>query len=442
MMKGAPERVLDMSARVDVDGKVENITPARRQKLKKRFEYLSNKGLRIIALAHKPVQNDLTTLKETPGLYEDFVFVGLMGIKDPLRKEAKETIALCKSAGINIVMITGDHKLTAQAVAHELGLPAKSENIIEGEELSNLNITQLQKRVKKISVYARVTPKDKLRIVDAWQANGEVVAMTGDGVNDAPALRSADIGIAVGSGTDIAKETASLIILDDNFKTIVSAIRQGRVIFDNIRKMVLYLLSDSFSEVIIISLALLFGFPLPLLAAQILWINLVTDGFPNIALTVEPEEKAVMSEPPIKRSAPIVNIEMKVIIGVISVVTGLVTLALFYYYWKSTGDVTLARTIAFVSVGIDSLIYVFSCRSLRKPIWKKNPFANPYLVLAVIAGAALQLGAIYVPVMQRVLKTVPLTLEHWWAIGGAVLLVIMLIEIIKYIFIKSTNEKK
>ncbi len=441
-MKGAPEKILEMSNRLDVDGNIQNISSGIRKKLQKRFEYLSNKGLRIIALAYKPVEIEMNLLKESPGLLEDFVFVGFMGIKDPLRKEAKETVDLCKKAGINIVMITGDHRLTAQAIAQELGLPSKADNIIEGSELAKLNNTDLQKRVRKISVYARVTPKDKLRIIDAWQANGEVVAMTGDGVNDAPALRSADIGVAVGSGTDIAKETANLIILDDNFKTIVSAVRQGRVIFDNIRKVVLYLLSDSFSEVIIISVSLILGFPLPLLAAQILWINLVTDGFPHIALTVEPEEKAIMSEPPINRNESIVNTEMRVLIGLISGVTGVVTIGLFYYFWKSTGDLALARTVAFASVGIDSLIYVFSCRSLRKPIWKKNPFANPYLLLAVVGGAILQLISIYTPWFQNVVKTVPLSLEHWEAIGIAVLLVMFFIELIKYIFIYRANHEK
>ncbi|MBU0707844.1 HAD-IC family P-type ATPase, partial [Patescibacteria group bacterium] len=381
-LKGAPEKVLEMSDSIDVDGKIEKLTPAKLEKLKKRYELLSNKGLRIIALAYRSRAIDFTKMIESPGLYEQFVFVGFMGIKDPLRKETKETIDLCKKSGIKIVMITGDHKLTAQAIANELGLPAKAENVLEGAEMSKMNNTQLQERVKKISVYARVTPKDKLRIVDAWQAIGEVVAMTGDGVNDAPALRAADIGVAVGSGTDIAKETASLIILDDNFKTIVEAVRQGRVVFDNIRKVVLYLLSDSFSEVIMISVSLLLGFPLPLLAAQILWINLVTDGFPDIALTLEPPEKAVMEEPPIRRDEPIVNNEMKILIGVISLVTGLVTLGLFYFFYKATDDLDLARTIAFVSVGIDSLLYVFSCRSLRTSIFKKNPFSNIYLIIA------------------------------------------------------------
>ncbi len=442
LMKGAPEKVLEMSDRVDIDGKIESLSSQRRKKLQKRYEYLSNKGLRIIALAYKPAAADMKKLEEKPSLYEDFVFVGLMGIKDPLRKEAKETISLCNKAGIKTVMITGDHKLTAQAIAQELGLPAKSENIIEGSDLENLNNTQLQKKVKDISVYARVTPKDKLRIVDAWQANGEVVAMTGDGVNDAPALRSADIGVAIGSGTDITKETASLVILDDNFNTIVSAVRQGRVVFENIRKVVLYLLSDSFSEVVIIVGALIVGMPLPLLAAQILWVNLVTDGFPDIALTVDPGEKNVMSRPPIHRKAPIINSEIKTLIIATSLISGLMGLAIFYYYWHYQGDLELARTMTFTLVAIDSLFYVYSCRSLKTSILKSNPLTNPWLIIAVVAAAFLQLAAIYTPFLQNILKTVPLNLGHWGVIGIGVFIVIFFIEIIKYRYTHAPHEKK
>ncbi len=438
-IKGAPEKILEMSWRIDVDGQIEQLTPQQREKIKKRFEHLSNEGLRIIALAFKSTSAETAELKEAPGLLEDFVFAGLMGIQDPLRPEAKETIRQCKEAGIGIAMITGDHRLTAQSIARELGLPSKMENILQGDELAKMNATQLQKRVKKVSVYARVTPKDKLRIVDALQANGEVVAMTGDGLNDAPALRSADIGVSLGSGTDIAKETANLVILDNNFKTIVAAVRQGRVLFENIKKVVLYLMSDSFSEVIIITGALVLGIPLPLVAAQILWINLVGDGLPNMALTVEPEERHIMQESPIRRNAPILDTEMKTLVAVISAVTGLVTLGLFYYFWKSTGDLSLARTIAFTSVGIDSLIYVFSCRSLRIPIIKKNPFSNPWLVYAVIGGIILQIAAIYFGPLQNVLRTVPLTLDHWLVIGTAVIFVILLIEVIKYLFL---HQKK
>ncbi|MDD5567169.1 MAG: HAD-IC family P-type ATPase [Patescibacteria group bacterium] len=436
-LKGAPEKILEMSSLIDIEGKLHHFLPHQRERIRRRYEHLSNKGLRIIALAFKFVPLEMKKLQESPALYENFAFVGLMGIKDPLRQEAKETIALCQRAGISTVMITGDHRLTAQAIAQELGLPARAENILDGDGLGKMNNTELQKRVRNISVYARVTPRDKLRIVDAWQAAGEVVAMTGDGVNDAPALRAADIGVAVGSGTDIAKETANLVILDNNFKTIVAAVKQGRVIFENIRKIVLYLMSDSFSEVIIIAGALFLGIPLPLLAAQILWINLVGDGLPNMALTVEPEEKHIMDERPIRRQASILDTEMKTLIGTISAVTGIVTLGLFYYFWKTTDDLNLARTMAFTSVGIDSLIYVFSCRSLRVSIFKQNPFSNPWLIIAVLGGMLLQFAAVYLGPIQKVLQTVPLTLEHWLIIGAAVVFVVLFIELLKYLFLQQ-----
>ncbi|MDP3964405.1 MAG: HAD-IC family P-type ATPase [bacterium] len=441
-LKGAPEKVLGMSGRVDLDGHIETMNEAKRKNIIKRVEHLSTKGLRIMALGYKPVNGEMKNLKPSPELYSDFVFVGLIGIKDPLRAEAKDTIKLCKKAGIKIVMITGDHKLTAQAIAQELGLEAKTANILEGKDLASMNQTDLRKRVRDITVYARVSPRDKLRIIDAWQAEGEVVAMTGDGVNDAPALRSADIGVAVGSGTDIAKETADLIILDDNFQTIVAAVKQGRVIFDNIKKVILYLLSDGFSEVVVISIALLFGLPLPLVAAQILWINLVTDGFPDIALTMEPEEREVMDEAPLKRNSPIIDTEMKWLIGLVSLISGFAAFGLFYYFWNSTGDVELARTMVFSLVGVDSLVYVFSCRSLRQPIWRKNPFVNPYLLLAVAAGGALQFAAIYAPPLQNILRTVPLNLDQWTAIAIAIVVEIAVIETVKYVFILRKHHVK
>jgi Ca2+-transporting ATPase len=284
-----------------------------------------------------------------------------------------------------------------------------------------------------------VTPKDKIRIVDAWQAQAEVVAMTGDGVNDAPALRSADIGVALGSGTDVAKETADMVLLDNNFNTIVSAIEGGRVVFDNIRKVTLYLLSDSFSEVVLVLGSLIFRLPLPLLPAQILYINILTDGFPDIALTYEPEEREVMAEVPRGLSEPIINREMRLLILVISFFTGLGSLALFYFYYRG-GDLDLARTVVFAALGIDSLIYVFSVRSLRRPIWKKNPFDNRVLLAAVAAGMGLQLLGIYLGPWRRILRTVPLDGFAWMLVLGQTGAVIVLIEATKHGFLRYRDK--
>jgi len=441
-LKGAPERVLNMCTQLADQNKTIKFTAEKKNQLLKRFEKLSSQGLRLLAFAYKEVPAKMTNFVDFKDWGEKLTFVGFVSIKDPLRPEAIEAIKICRKAGLKPVMITGDHKLTAKAIAKELGIPAKAENVLTGEEMMDMDDDQLMEKVKDISVYARVSPKDKLRIIDAWQARGEVVAMTGDGVNDAPALKSADIGVALGSGTDVTKETAELIILDDNFKTIVSAIEQGRVIYDNIKKVILYLLSDSFTEIIIIVGGIILGFPLPLLAAQILWVNIVDDGLPNLALTAEPEEKAVMVEPPNKIDKGFLDKEMKVLIVIISIVTGFITLGIFYYIWKKTGNIDLARTAAFTNLGIDSLFYVFSTRSVRYPIWRKNPFSNPWLLGAVVVGFTLQVLAVYTPFLQKFLRTTNLGWDQWKYIVMATVFVIIVIEVAKEIFIHQVHKRK
>lgn len=441
-MKGAPEKVLAMSNRIDDDGKIINLSEEKHRQFLKRFEQLSSQGLRLLSFAYKEVSDGVHQFVDFKDWGEKLIFVGFVSIKDPLRPGTIEAIKICKKAGLRPVMITGDHKLTAKAIAIELGIPAAAQNIMTGEEIMKISDKELTEKVKDISVYARVSPEDKLRIVDAWQARGEIVAMTGDGVNDAPALKAADIGVALGSGTDVTKETAELIILDDNFSTIVSAIEQGRVIYDNIKKVILYLLSDSFTEIIIIVGGIILGFPLPLLAAQILWVNIVDDGLPNLALTVEPEEPEIMTESPQRVEQGFLDKEMKVLIGLISFVTGIIILGIFYYFWQKTGDIVIARTAAFTALGLDSLLYVFSTRSVRHPIWHKNPFSNKYLVGAVLIGILLQLAAIYTPFLQKVLRTTALNWEQWQVIIPATLIVIFFIELTKYFFIHKKVKVK
>jgi len=266
--------------------------------------------------------------------------------------------------------------------------------------------------------------------------------MTGDGVNDAPALKSADIGVALGSGTEVAQETADIVLLDNNFKTIITAVEQGRVIFENIRKVILYLVSDSFSEVIVIGGSLLLAVPLPLVAAQILWINLVTDGLPDIALTLEPKEKNIMKEPPRKKDEPLLNYEIKLLIATISIISGILTLVVFIYINNITGDFQRASTIAFSILAVDSLIYVFSIRSLRHSLWQKDIFSNKYLVVAVILGFILQLVAIYNPFMQKVLQTTDLNLADWSLIFLVCVIEVIVIEGIKSIFLLKKERKK
>lgn len=443
-VKGAPEEIIARSRHILIKGKERQMTENDLKLLRKNQDDLSKKGLRVLAVAFKRVDKKIANdFREDndDDLVNKLVFVGFVALKDPIRPEAKSTIELAKKAGIKTVMITGDNRLTAKTIANELGMKVEDRNILGGEELEKISTKDFNNIVGKIKVYARVAPHHKSRIVDAWQSRGEVVAMTGDGVNDAPALKSADIGVALGSGTEVAKGTADIVLLDNNFKTIITAVEQGRVIYENIRKVILYLVSDSFSEVIVIGGSLLIGLPLPLAAAQILWINLVTDGLPDAALTLEPKEKNIMKEPPRKKSEPLLNFEIKLLIAAISIVSGVLTLLVFMYVYNVTGDFARASTIAFSILAIDSLIYVFSVRSLRHSILKENIFSNKYLIMAVVVAFVFQLLAIYHPFLQSVLKTVPLDFADWTIIAFICAVELVVIEIVKYAFLlrKKSN---
>ncbi len=361
---GAPEEILARSVDLDCDGKKERLDTVEIDKLTAKLETLAQKGLRVLACAHKDYDFG-TKYQNLEELVRELSFVGFIALKDHLRQDAKESISITKKAGIRTVIVTGDHKLTAKAIAEEIGLEAKDENIIEGRELETMSDGELKEKAKYISIYARVSPRHKLRIVDALQANGEVVAMLGDGVNDAPALKSADIGVAVGSGTDVAKETADLVLLDDNFKTLVKAVEQGRVVFGNVRKVFIYLVADDFSELFLFLVSMAMGFPLPLLPAQILWINLVEDGFPDIALTTEQETKGVMDEKPRNPQEPILNKPLKLWMTAIFFITGLTAFLSFFFLWKLTGDLPKTRTIVFALMCVDSLVFAFSVRSFK-----------------------------------------------------------------------------
>jgi len=434
-IKGAPEKILGFANKILINGQEKKITPELRKKVLKNFNDLTSQGLRVLAAAYKDVDNEKETLEESE--MKNFIFIGVFALKDPLRKEAKSTIELCEMAGLKPIIITGDHKLTVKAIAKEVGMDVKDENILEGIDLDKLTDEELVKKVKDIKVYARVSPKHKLRIVDAWQAHGEVVAMLGDGVNDAPALKTADIGVALGSGTDVAKETAEIVLLDDNFKTIVDAVRQGRIIFDNLRKIIVYLLADSFTELILVIGALVAKLPLPITALQILYINIVDDGFPNVALTFEPGERDVMKQKPIKKDAPILNKEMKFLIFAIGIITDVVLFAVFLYLLNADYAIDHIRTIIFTALALDSLLYVFSCKSLRKNIWHTHTLNNKYLLMAVAFGLALQLFALYTPFMRDLLELTILNSTEWMIIILLAFVKISAIEISKWFFIRK-----
>lgn len=436
-VKGAPERVLDMCNNIYVKGKSVKMTKTHRERLTEDFTSMSRKGLRVLALAYADLSKSVE--KVTDEAFDDLVFAGFLGIKDGLRTEAKPALEACARAGIKVKMITGDHKLTAQAIAQELGLPAKAEYIVDGVELSKMTEPELVSRISDISVFARVSPQDKFRIVKALQKAGHVVAMTGDGVNDAPALKASDIGVALGSGTDVAKDAADLIILDDNFQTIVTAVREGRVIFDNIKKSVLFLVSASFSEIIIVSISIVIGLPVPLTAVQILWINLVTDTLPNLALTQEPQETQVMNEPPRSPQTRIVNKELAKMTAIASGVSGLSSLGLFVLVYTISESLDYSRTITFAALSLQSLFFVFSVKSLRLPIWKSSLLNNKSLLFAVGIGIVMMVLATTLEPLQNVMHTTYLGLAEWGIIIGISVAVLGMIEALKMIFIKKRS---
>lgn len=440
LVKGTAERLLNLATKILKQEQVTSLTEAEKKNILKENDVLSFKGYRVITLGYKEVSEANFDLDTDHG--QDLVFLSFVAIRDPLRKNIKKAIKLCLAAGIKIKMITGDHKLTAKHIAEEVGLKVKkAEEMIDGVEFERLQGEALEKRIQKVKVFARVAPVHKLKIVEVLQKQGEVVAMTGDGVNDGPALKKADIGVAMGSGTEVAQQTSSIVLLDDNFETIVAAVEEGRRIFDNIRKVVLILLSDAFAEIILIFGSLLLGLPLPILPAQILWINLIDDSPPSLALAFDPAEKEIMVEPPRRKKEAILNFEVGILIVIISLLTGIGTLALFYYLYVIKGEpLSEARSVCFTLLAVDTLIYVFSTRSLRHSIFREKFFSNKYLPLALAAGFILQILAVYFPPLQKIFKTTALTFTDWLIVIGVSLLWVLVIEVTKWIF--SARRKK
>lgn len=440
-IKGAPEKIIPKANKYSHKGQVLSQTAESSKIWHEKMEYLTRHGLRALAAAYKLVPKkyplDIAIKKEL----NEVVLLGLWGLSDPIRPEMADTLEQTRKAGIKTVMITGDNKSTAFHIAQSLKLVDESDQVVTGEELNKMSDHKLAEKVEQIKVYARVTPADKLRIIQAWKSRQQVVAMTGDGVNDAPALKAADVGVTVSTGSDIAKEVADLVLLDNNFQTIVMAIKEGRVIFANLKKVILYLLSDSFSELTIIATAMLLGYPLPILTTHILWINLITDGLPSLALTAEPEDPDIMAKRE-RYGNVLLDYEGKFLIFIISILTTLGSLSLYYFFWQSTGDLSLARTIAFASLGVSTLLYVYSIKNLEKNILGSNPFKNKYLNIAVIIGLFLQIVAVYVPFLNYYIKTVPLSVWHWLAIGLMTTVLFICLELIKLVFIRWRMRKR
>lgn len=420
-MKGAPDIVLERCNRILVNGRTKKIYPKDKEIINSEIESFATKALRVIGFAYK----ETSSKKDAES---DFVFVGMQAMMDPPRPEAKDAIKKCHNAGIKVVMITGDHKLTAKAIADELGIKG---DVISGDELDKINLPEV---VENIAVYARVNPSHKLRIIEALKQKGHIVAMTGDGVNDAPALKEADIGIAMGiTGTDVSKEASHMVLTDDNFASIVNAIEEGRSIYDNIKKFVAYLLSCNLGEVFVIFFASILGWPLPLAAIQILWVNLVTDGFPALALGMDPPSANAMSRKPRPPKTEILskNLIYKVLLLSIMVLSG--TLFLFNRYLSE--GIMVAQTVAFTSLVLIEMGAVFIIRYT----YHTDLLGNKKLLLAIASSIGLHLLVLYTP-LARFFKVVPLSLAQWENIILVTVIIITLGILVDLLVQKFTRE--
>ena len=445
--KGAPDVLLQKCTKqVDLITEMQNqynikIKSLENLKIQSDNRQMAQKALRVIAVAYK----DLDTLPskiDSQNIENNLTFVGLIGMIDPPREGVKEAVQVCKNSGIKTVMITGDHLETAKAIAKDLGILEHKDMAITGQELDKMSQNQLEKKIRDYSVFARVTPEHKVRIVKAWQKNGAVVAMTGDGVNDSPALKNADIGIAMGkNGTDVAKNAADIILTDDNFVTIVEAVKQGRNIYDNIKKAIHFLIATNIGEIVTIFMGLVLGLKSPLLAIQLLWINLVTDSLPAIALGLEKPEKDIMQRKPVDSKKGIFADGLWNKIIVEGIMIGVLTLVAFSignkYYGLEAG-----RTMAFLSIGFLELIHSFNVKN-EKSIFEAGIFENKYLVGSFVLGIFIQVIVVVVPAFAKVFEVVPLNLTQWIITVAISILPVPVIELQKKLDFKNkTVEKK
>ncbi|MHA1580319.1 MAG: calcium-transporting P-type ATPase, PMR1-type [Candidatus Freyarchaeota archaeon] len=415
-VKGASEVILSLSSSVYTEGKIKELDDKRREGFLKINEKMASNALRVLAMAFRELPDDCE--EYTPESVEkDLIFVGFVGMLDPPREEAKSAVQTCKKAGIKVIMITGDSEFTARAVARELGLLEGGGRVLTGAELESMSNSQLDNLVQDVTVYARVSPEHKLRIVNSLKKKNHIVAMTGDGVNDAPALRKADIGVAMGvTGTDVAKEASEMILMDDNFASSVAAVEEGRTIYNNIKKTIYYLLSTNVGEILTIFIGLIIGLPIPVVAVQILWINLVTDSFPALALAVDPEESDIMLRRPRDPQEPVITRRMfynMAAVGTVMCVSTLLlygmVLGVFSPFGISYSNLDTARTIAFTNLVFLQLFNAFNTRSARESLFKIGFFSNRYLVLGTIISVVLQLAVVYLPLLQTLFHTVSLS---------------------------------
>jgi Ca2+-transporting ATPase len=433
-VKGAPDVLLGDCARIEEKGGIRVLTDDDRKRILAANNDLAGQAMRVLAVAYRIF--DGKPLRYEAGVIEtDLVFAGLIAMIDPPREEVKLAMRSCKAAGIKTVMITGDHRNTAVAIARELGFFAKDSRALTGEELDRLSDAEFESEVANIPVYARVSPEHKLRIVRAWRKKGEIVAMTGDGVNDAPAVKEADIGVAMGiTGTDVTKEVSDMVITDDNFASIVSAVEEGRGIYDNIKKFVHYLLSCNAGEVLVMFVSSLIGWPVPLLPIQILWVNLVTDGLPALALGVDPVDGGIMERPPRKPGESVLTRDRAfLMLGQGAFIAFCSLFAFCFVLFVEKEGIGRARTAAFIVLSCAQLFHSFNCRSMSRSLFKIGVFTNKKLILAVAVSFLLQMAVVYVPALQTIFKTLPLGAFDWFLVLAISSFPLWAMELIKMV---------
>jgi Ca2+-transporting ATPase len=439
-VKGGLDEMLSVCTRIVVDGQIKPLTTSDREKIFGINEKMASQALRLLAMANK----EITEVPHHPGIDElesDLIFVGLLGMIDPARPEVIEAVSKCTAAGIRPVMITGDHKITAMAIAREIGIFREGDIAITGTELEKISDEELDRDVHKYSVYARVAPEHKVRIVKAWQKRNDVVAMTGDGVNDAPALKQADIGAAMGIvGTDVAKGASDMILTDDNFATIVAAVEEGRRIYDNILKAIQFLLSTNVGEIFLLLVTSIFNMGLPLLPIHILWVNLVTDSLPALALSVDPAEDNIMQRHPRKSKNGFMTKSMIWRVMYQGIMTGTLPL-IAYIIGLRDGGVILGQTMAFSTLVFAQLVHVRNLHSVTRSSFAINPMKNKWLIGAIFASMVLMLIVLFVPAIRETFKLTTMDAAHWWLVIGLSLAPIVIVDIFKLLKLNGNKNE-
>lgn len=428
-VNGAPEILLKWS----------KLEPGEKDEILSTVNGLTKTGKRVVGFARKKIPHTKTSLKSSDATSE-LEWVGILAFSDPIRYGISDALHKANSANIKIKVITGDYPGTAMYVMSALGFPVTDDKVMTGEMVDKLSPLELSKKVNSTILFARTTSEQKLKIVEALKFNGEVVSMMGDGVNDAPALHMADIGVVVGEATDVARESADLVLLSSDFSVLVNAIKEGRVMFENIRKVILYLMSDSFSEIILIAIGIILGLPMPLTAAQILWINLISDGFPNLSLAIDPARSNIMNDHPKRFGKRLVEPWMIVLIGIISVLSAVFAIISFIVVWHFTGDIATARSMVFIVLGIDSLVYVYSIRILTVPFWKNGLFDNKWLLIATFAGLGFQVLP-FAGFLRGFFGLVSLGAQYWLVAATLATSMFFIIEIFKFVFVFHATRK-